>query len=121
MRISDWSSDVCSSDLDADDFAIQCRRGGGAAARHCRHLGKRVVGFAQRRLRAATGAGYEARGHALFVLEQRLQQLHGRNPLMVRSEERRVGTECVSTFRLRGSPYTLKKNNQEKKEITTTI
>src|SRR3546814_15973686 len=28
-----------------------------------------------------------------------------------RSEERRVGKECVSTCRLRGSPYPKKKNN----------
>src|SRR3546814_17392620 len=26
MRISDWSSDVCSSDLNGDFFAMECRR-----------------------------------------------------------------------------------------------
>src|SRR3546814_11504785 len=30
-----------------------------------------------------------------------------------RSEERRVGKECVSTFRSRGSPYNSKKNQQK--------
>src|SRR3546814_16999407 len=32
----------------------------------------------------------------------------------LRSEERRVGTECVSTFRYRWSPYHKKKNNTNK-------
>src|SRR3546814_17387097 len=31
MRISDWSSDVCSSDLDPDDRARVAGRGGGEA------------------------------------------------------------------------------------------
>src|SRR3546814_19953324 len=34
-----------------------------------------------------------------------------------RSEERRVGKECVSTCRSRGSPYHEKKNNQNTPKI----
>src|SRR3546814_17282054 len=33
-------------------------------------------------------------------------------PSLVRSEERRVGKECVSTFRYRGYPFHLKKQNK---------
>src|SRR3546814_1543646 len=67
MRISDWSSDVCSSDLVSDkerlsDAGSRCRFTGGQHA--CRS--------------DDPGA---------------------------RSEERRVGKECVSTCRSRWSPY----------------
>src|SRR3546814_1398352 len=85
MRISDWSSDVCSSDLrrppaqSRRDVAIdgplvlaplsadpdRHRRGGG-------------------HLQPADGAAQRGR---------------------TRSEERRVGKECVSTCRSRWSPY----------------
>src|SRR3546814_3272007 len=59
MRISDWSSDVCSSDLPAGGWS---RCGG----RDTRPIGARCA---------------------------------------ARSEERRVGKECVSTCRSRWSPY----------------
>src|SRR3546814_4159075 len=84
MRISDWSSDVCSSDL----------------------------------------SGHEGRGHALLDPargETRISQSGDHGPgkpekelapppapaleTQCRSEERRVGKECVSTCRSRWSPY----------------
>src|SRR3546814_19810776 len=80
MRISDWSSDVCSSDL---------------ARAHRRHGTPGPVDRPGRRLsRAAHGAGAE-RGQALLRTQ--------------RSEERRVGKECVSTCSSRRSPYHYKK------------
>src|SRR3546814_4052867 len=71
MRISDWSSDVCSSDLDADQAlpAGQCARGGdlgsavpGArlAARPCLRRGRRggqPAGAGDRRPGGGAGAG----------------------------------------------------------------
>src|SRR3546814_9580977 len=69
MRISDWSSDVCSSDLGL--CRDRARKGRDAAADRGRHRDR------QRRL--------PARGP--------------RKP--GRSEERRVGKECVSTCRSR--------------------
>src|SRR3546814_4057950 len=70
MRISDWSSDVCSSDLldgrGADPLALGQR---------IDDVGVLVIDHARRR----DGVG--------------------------RSEERRVGKECVSTCRSRWSPY----------------
>src|SRR3546814_21143631 len=36
-----------------------------------------------------------------------------KNPDAVRSEERRVGQECVRSCQSRGSPYHYKKNNQK--------
>src|SRR3546814_2824478 len=66
MRISDWSSDVCSSDLDA--------------RRACRS--------------SDLGARWSTR-----------PIIGGASEAVLRSEERRVGKECVSTCRSRWSPY----------------
>src|SRR3546814_4732059 len=100
MRISDWSSDVCSSDLVAegirnrvDHFANQGK-------------GRKPVGFKAIQLLdpdllAYVGLSYTFRqipsGGALTNLKIRI----GR----ARSEERRVGKECVSKCRSRWSSY----------------
>src|SRR3546814_314232 len=76
MRISDWSSDVCSSDL---QVAVQRPRGG-----NVHRCGKAVV----RRL---------ALIDMIVGMDRRFAA--------ARSEERRVGKECVSTCRSRWSPY----------------
>src|SRR3546814_10721327 len=83
MRISDWSSDVCSSDL---GFApCPCRAATTRAnRRHGEVKGGRFF------LRAEKSVG----GVANLPYRQR-----------IRSEERRVGKECVSTCRSRWSPY----------------
>src|SRR3546814_14435773 len=128
MRISDWSSDVCSSDLQ-DEIAVVYRgilpdlfrEGQGVVAtgtlgpdgvftatevlaKHDEtYMPREVAGAAADRFRAEPDAGGElpprddhgaGRG---FLL---LQQCHQRH----RSEERRVGKECVSTCRTRWSP-----------------
>src|SRR3546814_11735074 len=87
LRISDWSSDVCSSDL--------LRREG-------RGLQRQVVGGVLARL-----GGLEVRVEGLddgVADGLALQHLEGVE-LQVRSEARRVGKECVSTCRSRWSPY----------------
>src|SRR3546814_10516626 len=75
MRISDWSSDVCSSDL-IDEIAGN---------------GERDVRFEQ--------------GDAHFAHRGAHVRLGQRATASPRSEERRVGKECVSTCRSRWSPY----------------
>src|SRR3546814_2898722 len=86
MRISDWSSDVCSSDLRHQEAAHLRRR---RIARHHDVEGALRLRLAQR---AAGGGDADQR------LEIRVGRVH-------RSEERRVGKECVSTCRSRWSPY----------------
>src|SRR3546814_20189738 len=101
MRISDWSSDVCSSDLEGGDLGAahgqrlgqtQGRPGGvhHPARAHVREEVRRVV---KPGAVAATGGCEAGEG--------------------VRSEERRVGKECVSTCRSRWSPCHLKKKKQQ--------
>src|SRR3546814_5152163 len=84
MRISDWSSDVCSSDLARPPH----RR----PQRHGEILG----GFVDRIQPVATSG----RRGAAKGPRRRL----GTGDIG-RSEERRVGKECVSTCRSRWSPY----------------
>src|SRR3546814_12727716 len=100
MRISDWSSDVCSSDL--VDQGLQLLQAA--------QLGvlRRVVGqVGSRRARAARIDEGERRVEAdvFDQLQGFLEVFFGFARKAHRSEERRVGKECVSTCRSRGSPY----------------
>src|SRR3546814_6188760 len=83
MRISDWSSDVCSSDLVHD-----LRRTGSTLLNE--------LGFNSDWIEKclAHEDGRSSRG-VYNKAEYEMQ----------RSEERRVGKECVSTCRSRWSPY----------------
>src|SRR3546814_13454145 len=102
MRISDWSSDVCSSDLDmfiAMGYGkLNARRE--AKLREARQKGYRIAHYVSSR--AWVWRGFEPKDN-LFLLENNTVQ-------PFRSEERRVGKECVSTCRSRWSPYHQKKN-----------
>src|SRR3546814_11105900 len=105
MRISDWSSDVCSSDLRhrLEDFVAQIEVV--EESRGCMHAGNPEDGVAE-------GGVYF---HDQLTRSMCLRDLGGdvesgkgdRNP---RSEERRGGKECVSTCRSRCLPYHIKKN-----------
>src|SRR3546814_17430857 len=96
MRISDWSSDLCSSDLEKP-FPYY------------------------RALRATSSIRYsDSMGMYLVSRHDDLQTIL-RDPITFsqelgyykqRSEERRVGKECVSTIRSRWSPYHYTKNTQ---------
>src|SRR3546814_12139367 len=96
MRISDWSSDVCSSDLVAEVAPpaqrTEARAGGQAEEAEGRTCGGRGD-------RAGRG-GLRDRGRRGRCRGRRCggRRFH-------RSEERRVGKECVSTCRSRLSPY----------------
>src|SRR3546814_7864444 len=92
MRISDWSSDVCSSDL--------------------------IVTVPVRRLRSSLSLIPQTAILFSLSVRENLDMEGEHNDLrlwdvldqvglgeMVRSEERRVGKECVSTGRSRWSPY----------------
>src|SRR3546814_20016006 len=84
MRISDWSSDVCSSDLRRVHQSVEF------SARDLHRPGCRSAGRWQQR------AGKTCRRNAL---DRRPGGTHSR------SEERRVGKECFSTCSSRWSPY----------------
>src|SRR3546814_15321591 len=99
MRISDWSSDVCSSDLYLlVRFSIDRMVGVTLAA-----LVIGGVGFAMLIDANLPGAWREP---VYFVLKLYLVMWYiALYTLFWRSEERRVGKEWVSTCRSRWSPY----------------
>src|SRR3546814_16288757 len=95
MRISDWSSDVCSSDL--PDFV----RALGAIGAHRGAVRAHQIVAGDRRFEQVAVSGRQRAVEIAAV---------GDDPRFVqRSEERRVGKECVSTCRYRWSPYHLQK------------
>src|SRR3546814_15059122 len=103
MRISDWSSDVCSSDL--HDTA------------HCRN-GRILLDDTDMAAKRSTApffmTVYRQEGDGInYVTVRNVYMpavIGGRRwgdveVAYQRSEERRVGNECVSTCRSRWSPY----------------
>src|SRR3546814_19359560 len=100
MRISDWSSDVCSSDLD------QAVAADGGAAGHGRAAGHRGV-CADAHVVADLDLVVQAHVLAAHGVLDRaaVDGGVGADLAVVRSEERRVGKEGVSTFRSRWWPY----------------
>src|SRR3546814_14192274 len=86
MRISDWSSDVCSSDL------LNRERVDSIPTK------REIIRIDKIGVKARISTRLWARN-----MEKRLS-------IPQRSEERRVGKECVSTCRSRWSPYHEKKN-----------
>src|SRR3546814_12025473 len=96
MRISDWSSDVCSSDLAE---AGERRVGDGRAAIHAQgalrtKIDEFIINDEVPDVRGPLDTGMileiiDVRGNAVLL------------QIIRRSEERRVGKECVSTCRSR--------------------
>src|SRR3546814_18325270 len=105
MRIRDWSSDVCSSDPLADAHLAALEHAVRAAG--CEEIN---VGTGQGITVKELIAAYErACGHSLAneIVERRagdVESSYAANG-KARSEERRVGKECVSTSRSRGWAY----------------
>src|SRR3546814_2138359 len=98
MRISDWSSDVCSSDLGADRFDEVWYKRLVAKAIIFKNL-ERVVPA-----QTWYAGGYRA-NIVTYAFAKVAHDAEARKRTVDRSEERRVGKECVSTCRSRWSPY----------------
>src|SRR3546814_18792403 len=130
MRISDWSSDVCSSDLFLDPILADYRQGQIDAGYHSVYSslgqGQNPSGTSDRKLWGlANDTKLDLGGITLRNIfgyrETKLRSTintQGAGPIILggslftafiadstRSEERRVGKECVSTCRSRWSPY----------------
>src|SRR3546814_18543691 len=124
MRISDWSSDVCSSDLAAlqiitpkDEEGVEIIRH--SAAHLVGHAVKQPYPDAKMVIGPVIDEGFYYdiwREHPftpddLAAIEKRMGEMIAQDYDVVkkRSEERRVGNECVSTCRSRGGPKNKKK------------
>src|SRR3546814_12925214 len=127
MRISDWSSDVCSSDLGGagywSNFLINNRRSDrhpvhripferiGTGAFYTPDVLEEFVNFERsRRIGEMKLTGRAAEALRAFGVGEPGSRTTGRkleyriNEAYSRSEERRVGKECVSTCRYRVAP-----------------
>src|SRR3546814_13177347 len=102
MRISDWSSDVCSSDLWYPEEDL---------------FGRFMAQLARRGQRKLLGQEWTPHWLARLLADRCIEGLpNGESPRIVdmcRSEARRVGQVCGSTCRSRWSPYHLKKKSKE--------
>src|SRR3546814_15639414 len=109
MRISDWSSDVCSSDLldGVMAFGEACQAAG------VQPIVGTLLSVARPGQRLANGAplidwlalyAQDDKGYDNLCALVSAAHL-GRPVEQDRSEERRVGKECVSTCRSRWAPY----------------
>src|SRR3546814_18258119 len=128
MRISDWSSDVCSSDLegqrrveialgrrafaapDGRDSAVALRGRGHRPAYRLRILRCQIARYAEesmfgRRIHDRQLSPEQMVAAIRIDLVHHLDQRIVARDQYARSEERRVGTEGVSTCRFRGAPY----------------
>src|SRR3546814_20031312 len=106
MRISDWSSDVCSSDLRARHERGTARPGGLESREQNEVL--RIWRETLQMVEYAAACRHAARRDdhlGVGVRRQRLGLLDLADIMGDRSEERRGGKECVSTLRSRVSPY----------------
>src|SRR3546814_14793823 len=133
MRISDWSSDVCSSDLlikpntiNPDYERYELHRVWileGTLKDGVRHIyHKRRLYADEDTWMALWADNYDARGQLWrvafvnYFYSQESKTFHRGESIYhdltaQRSEERRVGKECVSTCQSRGSPTNSKKKN----------
>src|SRR3546814_5475185 len=86
MRISDWSSDVCSSDL--QQLIVGCDNIQSLTKKPQPHEQHIIINI-------------------IIIIKNRSNRTLGSSngDVLMRSEERRVGKECVSTCRSRWSPY----------------
>src|SRR3546814_18503299 len=126
MRISDWSSDLCSSDLSTIDRACTYRITGRFVSQQpsdfsiCALPGQIGENFAADVIGFIPAAHIDVAVDGSFTIlvdatpsdgRRNHLSIAGAKSLMVRdsmadrSEERRVGKECVSTCRSRWPPY----------------
>src|SRR3546814_12374581 len=99
MRISDWSSDVCSSDLHP---CVAMMPGYGILAGA---VGEQNIDRMQQLLEAAEEAFGNPDQHIEKMKETMSPRVAEAEQEVKRSEERRGGKECVSTCRSRWLPY----------------
>src|SRR3546814_14436520 len=105
MRISDWSSDVCSSDLPQGERLYV------GTSKNLRSRVKTYFTRGEKRrqiremLELAVGVDAYVCATDLEARVVEVRMIDRYRPRYNRSEERRVGKECVSTSRSRWSPY----------------
>src|SRR3546814_13104310 len=109
MRISDWSSDVCSSDLKLVGERIRFPFTYAEFYKECKN---EIIKLSNLISDSDSLASFWKMTE--FLLDQGMIEDGFDFKIEMRSEERRVGKECVSTCRSRWSPYNKKKKITKK-------
>src|SRR3546814_16128756 len=105
MRISDWSSDVCSSDLNpAIISSIEVLKDASATAIYGSRGANGVIMITTKRGKTGKASIWLNQKTNFTTFSDKLDYWRDVEK-MVRSEERRVGKECGRTCRARWSPY----------------
>src|SRR3546814_12021483 len=104
MRISDWSSDVCSSDL---------------PPRYVSGVRMKIGTIATSSNFFAYTALTKPASEKIVAPSSTVDSVTSGCGMRTRSEERRVGKECVRTCRSRWSPDHEKKNMKNNEQIST--
>src|SRR3546814_19590065 len=105
MRSSDWSSDVCSSDLKVFEDAM-VQRFLPLMAENSSERFKIGTVTPHSEKEVLIDSRIDRNGVEPYRVAWRVREADGAFKILdIRSEERRVGKECVSTCRSRWSPY----------------
>src|SRR3546814_18445816 len=113
MRISDWSSDVCSSDLASEkiDVTLPVSTGAQGSIHPISQVMDELAEiFADLGFAVATGPEIEDDWHNFTALNIP-ESPPSRAMHVTRSKECRVGKECISTCRIRWREYNEKQKN----------
>src|SRR3546814_11388796 len=126
MRIIDWSSDVCSSDLHHGLLVVNRKswpppvlgsKDGGQVSLRSEGSAREfsIVGALRKTgpMLARAQARHRPEVARQWTGRRGSELLRDAEPDDARSEERRVGKECVSTGRSRWSPYHSNKKQQK--------
>src|SRR3546814_11497466 len=116
MRISDWSSDVCSSDLQIPPLSVSGSLANSLKLQEEYAVEKITLDTVDMRLKRMIierKIKCIQEGKASEECEGKKSPAGLTSPGAAKSEERRVGTECVSTCRYRWSQF------HEQKESTS--
>src|SRR3546814_14065098 len=126
MRISDWSSDVCSSDLKPPKpLPLKSKRSQMTLTSIGRSPFLLIAIIRECLADTMRGIAWLIKLTQLPKLEMQDEAplgfwrcTHATEKFSPRSEERRVGKECVSTCRSRWSPSQYKKREKKKTTLT---
>src|SRR3546814_15009722 len=109
MRISDWSSDVCSSDLLQYLRSLRFIKSDFVDFLGLFHMPEKCINVAESSVPGELDITVKGPWLHTILFEipvlAIVNEVYFRNVCKERSEERRVGKECVSTCISRWSPY----------------
>src|SRR3546814_17287153 len=110
MRISDWSSDVCSSDLNRETYVTFRKEIAREVEQNMLAIPRKQRAMVRKGIKENLAEEIDPDVRRLYPLYAESVRNLGTPVIGQRSDERRVGNGGVSTCRFRLSPYHFTKN-----------